>query len=349
MKYSILIPVYNVEKYLRDCLNSVIAQTFNDFEVICVDDGSTDSSGKICDEYKTLYPGIFTVIHKDNEGQFSARRIGIQNAHGDYYCFLDSDDFIVPNFLETLDKELQESFADMVIFGYTRVDVVGKVVEETPPPLVKGKYSLQEMDQIRDIVVLSDKLNNLCFKCIKSELFDRDNDYSKYYAIRNGEDLVQSLPLFDKATSISVINDCLYLYRSNPKSMANSKVNIQTIDSWLAMYTILCEYAERWGYSESVYHQRFGLILRSIFSSLIANRYGENAYTKIDINHLIDRLLTDDFQTSLEIYKPRIKLSREQIIKCILITKSRMFVMISLNILGYCYSPLIKWRRRRNF
>lgn len=340
MKFSILIPVYNVEKYLRDCLDSVIAQTFNDFEVICVDDGSTDSSGRICDEYKTLYSGIFTVIHKDNEGLFSARRIGIQNAHGDYYCFLDSDDFIVPNFLETLDKELQESYADMVIFGYTRVDVVGKVVEETPPPLVKGKYSLQEMDQIRDIVVLSDKLNNLCFKCIKSELFDRDNDYSKYYAIRNGEDLVQSLPLFDKATLISVINDCLYLYRSNPKSMANSKVNIQTIDSWLAMYTILCEYAERWGYPESFYRQRFGIILKSVFSSLIINRFRDDFFNQSSRNELLNRLMMDDFQTALQIFRPSRKLSKEQLYKCILNTKSRIIVMTSLTILGYVYKQL---------
>ncbi|SMP65531.1 Glycosyl transferase family 2 [Sphaerochaeta associata] len=342
MKFSLLIPVYNVENYLRDCLDSVISQVFDDFEVICVDDGSTDSSGKICDEYKAQYPERISVIHKVNEGLVSARRIGLKNAIGEYVCFLDSDDFIVPYFFEVLFQEIQSCNPDIVIFGYNRVDLFGKFVEEVSPPLTGGRYTLQEMSKIRDIVVSSDKLNNLCFKCIKSEIVDIDTDYTKYYSIRNGEDLIQSLPIFDKATTISVIKDCLYLYRSSPNSMTNSRISINNINSWLAMYSVLCEYAERWGYPESVYRQRFGIILKSIFSSLIINRYADAIHKKSEQNELLNRLMENDFQTALQLFRPK-KLSIEQFYKYILIPKSRLIARISLVVLGDCYRWLKKY------
>ena len=91
-KISIIIPVYNVEKYLRRCLNSIINQTYKDIEIILVDDGSTDNSGKICDEYKEKDNRI-VVIHKENGGLSDARNAGIDIAKGKYIGFIDSDDF----------------------------------------------------------------------------------------------------------------------------------------------------------------------------------------------------------------------------------------------------------------
>ena len=90
--FSILIPVYNVEKYLPACIESVLQQSFTDYEVILVDDGSKDRSGQICDEYRSKYPEKFFVEHKPNQGLISARRAGLNLASGRYVCFLDSDD-----------------------------------------------------------------------------------------------------------------------------------------------------------------------------------------------------------------------------------------------------------------
>ena len=105
-KISIIIPVYNVEKYLKTCLDSVINQTYQNLEIILVNDGSTDNSGKICEEYKRTNSRII-LIHKKNEGLSAARNTGLGIATGEYISFLDSDDYISNDMLETLYNSLQ--------------------------------------------------------------------------------------------------------------------------------------------------------------------------------------------------------------------------------------------------
>lgn len=100
-KVSVIVPVYKVEKYLPECIESILAQTFTDFELILVDDGSPDNSGKICDDYASRDPRI-RVFHKENGGVSSARNLGIKNAQSDYIAFLDSDDWWKPEFLEKM-------------------------------------------------------------------------------------------------------------------------------------------------------------------------------------------------------------------------------------------------------
>ena len=90
MKFSVLIPVYNVEGYLEKCLDSIINQNFDDYEIIIVDDGSTDQSGVLCDTYRKRYPNKITVIHKKNEGLMLARRDAIRMAKGEYFIFVDT-------------------------------------------------------------------------------------------------------------------------------------------------------------------------------------------------------------------------------------------------------------------
>lgn len=113
---SIIVPVYNVEKYMNKCINSILKQTFKDFELILVDDGSTDHSGKICDDFEKMDSRI-RVIHKKNGGLSSARNIGISNAHGDYLGFVDSDDYIAPDMYEVLYKNLIRENADISACG----------------------------------------------------------------------------------------------------------------------------------------------------------------------------------------------------------------------------------------
>ena len=112
---SVIIPIYNVEAYLRECIDSVINQTYKNFEIILVDDGSTDSSGKICDEYVEKYDRI-TVIHQKNSGLSVARNTGLSEANGDYIYFLDSDDYIDEATLEKLLKIAKKNNSDIVFF-----------------------------------------------------------------------------------------------------------------------------------------------------------------------------------------------------------------------------------------
>ena len=107
MKFSIIIPVYNVEKYIEKCLISILEQSYSDYEIIVVDDGSKDKSGVICDEFSQKYNQI-TVIHIPNGGVSNARNIGISKATGEYYWFIDSDDYIKPNSLEIIARSYAE-------------------------------------------------------------------------------------------------------------------------------------------------------------------------------------------------------------------------------------------------
>ncbi len=119
-KISIIIPMYNVEKYLRRCLDSVLNQTFVAWEAICIDDGSPDNSGKIAEEYANR-DKRFVVVHKENGGQSDARNVGLDLAKGEFVLYLDSDDYIHPQTLELLYKTAVDNDADMVVFKFDSV------------------------------------------------------------------------------------------------------------------------------------------------------------------------------------------------------------------------------------
>ena len=130
-KISIIVPVYNVEKYIRRCLDSIAAQTFTDWECICVDDGTPDASGKICDEYAQK-DGRFVVIHKENGGVSSARNVGLDVAKGEYVTFCDSDDWVEKEMLEVFYNTALKNDAEVVISGFRTTDEHGNYQEFLP-------------------------------------------------------------------------------------------------------------------------------------------------------------------------------------------------------------------------
>lgn len=125
---SVIIPVYNVEKYLHRCLDSVIAQTYRNLEIICIDDGSVDESGKICDQYAVRDARI-KVIHQENQGVSAARNRGLDAAEGEYIAFVDSDDYILEDMVERLYTELTRFNAMYVACGFNTVDPNGKILD----------------------------------------------------------------------------------------------------------------------------------------------------------------------------------------------------------------------------
>ena len=132
IKISVIIPVYNVEKYLRECLDSLINQSFMDFEVICIDDGSTDKSYKILEEYSQKDSRI-KVLKQEHNGAGAARNLGIEIAKGKYIQFLDSDDYFEPDMLEELYNTAEEFGADMAVCSARKVDEAGNIVESGNP------------------------------------------------------------------------------------------------------------------------------------------------------------------------------------------------------------------------
>lgn len=216
LKFSIIVPAYNVEQFITECIESVLAQTYTNFELILVDDGTPDKSGAICDEYASRDCRI-TVYHKINQGSLHSRRYGIERATGDYYVFLDSDDSLKKNALEEIKKAIEKYNCDTVIYGFERV-YEGKVISQT--------YDAEEMclktkaDIYRRLFFETDK-NALWRKAVKSDVF-KGVDYSAYYHIKMGEDLLQSLEIYKYSKSIAFISDILYEYRMNAQSITHT-------------------------------------------------------------------------------------------------------------------------------
>ena len=224
MKFSILIPVYNVEKYLEQCLNSVINQTFKDYEVIIVDDGSTDNSSCICDAFAEKYSEKIQVIHKKNQGLISARRIAIDKAQGEFCIFVDSDDFIECNLLETVNSYLLKDVnIDMVIysFNYYTDGIKNKrnrfVAEDSKIWCADDKKRCFEM------LATGDSIDALWIKAIKTEILKRDPiDYTKYFSKNMSEDTLQSIYPITYAEKIIYADVPLYNYRYNTASISRN-------------------------------------------------------------------------------------------------------------------------------
>lgn len=183
-KVSLIIPVYNTVKYLRRCLESAVSQTYENMEIICVDDGSTDGSEKIVDEFAAR-DGRVIAVHQENRGESNARNAGLRIASGDYIGFMDCDDWIEPDMYECLVRELEEAGADMAIAGFyrefeetgkTRIQVRNEKTVE--PKAFDGEMLLRylyERDSYRTFAYIWDKLYRKEIVCSVSDgpiLFD---------------------------------------------------------------------------------------------------------------------------------------------------------------------------------
>lgn len=215
IKFSIMSPVYNVEKYFDACIESVLNQTYKNYELILIDDGSTDSCGKKCDEYAEKYPQI-KVYHKPNGGIMSARRYALERIDGDYCIFLDPDDALYPNALETIYNYIVEYDCDCIVYARERV-FKDKVLsrsdwEENAPLLISDKKELYKK------VFFSSYYNVMWRKAVKRSVF-QGWDFTPYFHISMGEDLLQSLEIYKNAESFLFVNDCLYRYTLNSESI----------------------------------------------------------------------------------------------------------------------------------
>lgn len=220
-KYSILIPVYNVEKYLNNCIDSVLNQTFHDFEIIAINDGSTDSSGLICDEYSSRDPRI-RVFHQKNQGLLLTRRMSISKAQGEYLLFLDSDDFWDGDLLKSVNDIVEEFYCDMIIFRFRHVSERGDFLSYSPS-LFKDKTVIGKESKRQLFEIIGDsRINSLCNKVVKRSIVDGDKDYAVYRGLKNGEDILQSLPMIYAAEKIIYLDKALYNYRMVPTSMTGA-------------------------------------------------------------------------------------------------------------------------------
>lgn len=221
IKFSVLIPVYNVEKYIDDCIKSVVEQTYTNFEVILVDDGSTDNSGVICDLYAAKNQKI-KMLHKGNGGLLSARRTGIELASGEFYIFVDSDDMLAQNALETIYDTIKKYQCDCVIYDMNRL--VGSRI--MPSKNRETEKVVTDKRELYRKCFFSSSYNSLCRKAVRASVF-QGLDYSLYYHICHGEDLLQSIEILKHSNSVVFIPDSLYFYRMNSNSITHTEIKYE--------------------------------------------------------------------------------------------------------------------------
>ena len=212
MFFSVLIPVYNAEEYIDRCLNSVINQTEEDFEIVMVDDGSTDQSLQKCREWEKKYPDKIVVIHKDNSGSLETRRECLFHSKGDYLYFIDADDYIIDfDALKTIKEGINKTRCDFVIFNAT-VDGTRKTKLYSYPFRDGKVYENETLEDIYDVLLSGTQLNTLWNKVFSRNLVDWQEDYSKCKDIIKGTDFYQMLPLLSNAKKVLYIDKVLYLY-----------------------------------------------------------------------------------------------------------------------------------------
>lgn len=221
MKYSILVPVYNVESYLEECILSVLNQSYGNFELILVNDGSADASGEICDRFAADFPEKIKVIHKKNEGCLIARSIAIRHACGDILIFLDSDDCLREDALMRLDETFGRTHCDMVIYSYSTSPDFSAAARFLP--FQDGECFTRENKRILyELLCVNSGLNPLWIKAVKRESAMTVPDYAGLSYVTNGEDLLCSLPLVTNANKIVYLDQALYYYRERPGSAVHT-------------------------------------------------------------------------------------------------------------------------------
>lgn len=225
LKFSVIIPVYNVEDYLVRCLSSVLSQDADDYELILVDDGSTDSSGRICDKYAAENPNI-RVIHQENGGLGAARNTGIENASGEYLLFVDSDDYISKVCLEGLRRAREKLPADIYLFDIVdEVDgVESRHRENLPADKILSAQKNPELFLVRP---------SACNRAIKRELFIQ-NDV-RFPAGVWYEDIRTSPKLSALAKSVVYVPEAFYYYSQRQGSITqniNLERNREIIDAF---------------------------------------------------------------------------------------------------------------------
>lgn len=235
---SVIVPVYNAEPYLPECIESLIHQTMEDIEIILVDDGSTDRSGQICDEYAAKDPRI-QVIHQKNAGISEARNAGIDCARADYFMFADSDDWVEPDFCHTPYILARENGADLVMFQY-RQNKQGQDIRHYPA-IPEGVKPPEEANHLLVSIVMMYAWNKLYHRDLFSDL--------RYPAGKVYEDRLMTPVLVHKASKIVYSSRILYHYqqRSDGISQTHSQNNLD--DCFYAIEQTT-QNMRNWGYTQ---------------------------------------------------------------------------------------------------
>ena len=304
MRVSIIVPIYNSEKYLSECIDSILNQTYPDIELILINDGSTDDSLKIINEYARNNKNII-VINQENMGASLSRKNGISKSSGDYLMFIDSDDYIEKDTIENLAKIIKRDRVDIVKYEFINRD---SWINDILPGIYSDKLELY-----KKLLTTSD-LNSLANEIISKKIINLDDSIFKIKS-SVGEDLMMNLYFFDKAKKIEFINQRYYYYRINEDSSTNT-YNINRVLNFIketnSLFEILPSYYKKWDLNDDS-------ILDKIYFNIITNMSSRikvivqndwNKMTRRKLNNTLDNTKI----TSVD-YKRIINVNEKSIVK----------------------------------
>lgn len=258
---SVIVPIYNVEEYVAECIESITRQTYQNIQVILVDDGSQDQSGIICEHYAALDERI-EVVHQSNMGLVVARKSGLEKATGDYIGFVDGDDYIEADMYENLLREIQESDADFVHSGFIKN-------EDTKIPFKKKVIYLSNMEEkeniIRTAIFGSDSYitPSIWSKLFKShiikECYGQVPDSAQY-----GEDLINLCICIKKCDKVVLVEEAYYHYRYRGDSITNEK-NIKGLENIFRYYGNICDTLVQY----KSYEELKSLIMEDVIANIL--------------------------------------------------------------------------------
>lgn len=291
---SVIVPVYKAEKYLADCIDSILSQVYEDFELILVDDGSPDGCGKICDDYAKQDSRI-TVIHKQNGGVSSARNAGIKEAKGKYICFVDSDDRLLPEFLKECIKTLESFKTNIAVCAYSQeIHGLNKDIAYSKEPTVLLDRDKSIMELLEKVLIAAP-----WGKLYRADII-KENNITFPLELSCGEDLIFNFRYCDFAKEIAMINKPLYFYNTENEA---SLMNVYREDLISLKKTIIKEltfYIEKWNvdkqqkikFDNYVYYS-----YESVLFNTFSKRNKDRFLKKLKYNRSI--LKSDDFKHAL--------------------------------------------------
>ena len=223
MKYSVIIPVYNVENYLSRCIDSLLAQNYVDLEILLIDNGSGDQSGQICEDYATQFSNI-TAYHIPNKGVGSARNFGLSKAKGEFICFVDADDYLVGNLFSDVESQL-DSQLDLLVFSYynsieknlSEIDRSAKILP------TEGKKDKSDFIALFQELWLTDMMYTVWNKIYRKEFLEEHQIVFESYEL--GEDVRFNLNVYQHVNAVLLVKSCYYVYISGRIDSAMGQYN----------------------------------------------------------------------------------------------------------------------------
>ena len=302
---SVIVPIYNVEEFLDRCIRSIVSQTYKNLEIILVDDGSFDHSPNICEKW-AVRDNRIKVIHKKNAGAGMARNTGMDNATGEYICFVDSDDYIALDTVEKAYYLAKEKDADVVSYGYCYVGKSGTVMKDHVPTPKKMYYEGKDiLGYVLPNMIAPDTANGettnlgagMCHSLFSAELLRRAN--WRMVSERNiiSEDMYSTLCLYKYVKKVAIIPENLYFYCENMKSFTHMYME-NRFERIKDCYDACIEACNKFGYSDEIkerlkypYLSNTIAALKTIVVSNLNNEEKKDAFKAvIEDAHLQDTL-----------------------------------------------------------